>query len=83
MINNICSVILSILSISGGFFIVNKSYKYRFIGFTIWTIANIGWIIISVDSKLIGQLPMWIIYLFTSIYGMYNNRKPNDIGGNN
>ena len=76
--NEILCYILSIMSIIGGFFTANKSQEKRFVGFTLWTIVNVGWIFYSIHTHIYGQLIMWVAYLITSIYGMWNNRIINE-----
>lgn len=58
--------ILSGLAIIGA--ILNASGKR--IGFYVWLVANIGWVIQCTLTSQYGQLPMWIFYSCICVFGL-------------
>lgn len=63
--------IISCISIIGGLF--NAFGKT--VGFVIWIIANISWIIFDIYTMQYAQIPMWAVYTITSAIGIYIWRK--------
>jgi hypothetical protein len=61
----------TILSISGAFFVGRKLR----LGFHLWLISNGIWIAWSVYYSIWEQLPMWVAFMLTTIYGEWNWRK--------
>ena len=73
----ILSIIALILSLIGNV-LVNLKYK---MGFIVWSVANIFWIIVNIISNLnIPQILMFITYLGLNIHGFILwNRKEKDL----
>ena len=68
------SIFAMILSLLGNLFITIKNI----IGFPIWIISNILWIIVNLQNNPnYSQIIMFIVYAITIIYGWYiwNKKK--------
>lgn len=68
------SIVAMILSLLGNLFITIKNI----IGFPIWIISNILWIIVNLQNNTnYSQIIMFIAYAITNIYGWYiwNKKK--------
>jgi nicotinamide riboside transporter PnuC len=60
--------VLSFLSIVGAI----MNIKVMPSCFIVWTLTNIGWIILNVKTKLWGQIPLWIVFTALNIYGYFS-----------
>jgi len=38
-------------------------------GFVAWIIANVGWIVFSIQNQIYEQIPIWIVFIVISSYG--------------
>lgn len=65
--------LLSVMSVTGGFLVASKPRRTRLFGFLTWVVANAGWIMYCGINGIEEQIPMWGIYLTTSVIGVYNN----------
>jgi nicotinamide riboside transporter PnuC len=57
--------VIAAISIIGAILNIKKN-KW---GFILWIIGNIGWIVIDIIYGLYEQIPIWILFTFTSVYG--------------
>ena len=64
--------LLTGLSLLGCWFNIQKSV----VGWVIWTIANIGWIITFVAKGMLAESTLFTVYLALSIYGIFKWRQP-------
>ena len=71
--SNYISWILMICSLIGGFFVSTSTSKYRFMGFIIWTIVDIGLIAYFVYLKQYAFVVMYSVYIVQAILGLKNN----------
>ena len=66
-----------ILSLVGAFLNARK----QIIGFYIWTLSNIFWILLNIhlyfegNPEVISQIIMFLIYSLLNFYGIYQWRK--------
>jgi nicotinamide riboside transporter PnuC len=59
--------ILTGLSILGTVFNLQKHVA----GWVIWTIANLGWIIIFFQKRMMAEAFLFSVYLVLSVYGIF------------
>jgi len=65
----------AVLSITGAILNARKN-KW---GFMVWMVSNVGWIYTNVYYGLWAQIPVWIAFSVTSIYGwILWSREEND-----
>jgi hypothetical protein len=65
-----CGYVLSAMGIAGNLLI---TFKEPIPAFMIWTVANLGWIVLIIRTKeLKEQLPMWVAYTLISVAGLVN-----------
>ena len=66
-----------ILSLVGAFFNARK----KIVGFYIWTLSNIFWILLNVhlyiqgNPEVVSQIIMFLIYSILNFYGIYQWKK--------
>jgi hypothetical protein len=76
MILDIIQFIATFLSITGSVLITN--HQVRFLGFLIWTVSNLAWIISSIMLGNIYMLTLFVVYFITNMYAVKDewcNRK--------
>jgi len=56
-----------VCSILGYYFLIKKSHWV----FPIWTVSNIGWVVLAVYNKDLPQLALFSIYIVINFYGWY------------
>lgn len=64
---------LTLISVLGTLLIIRR----RVSGFYLWTISNLGWIVIDWQAGINAQAVLFVIYLATSIYGAWEWHKNN------
>lgn len=65
----------SIFSISGA--ILNARHNKW--GFILWIVSNIGWITTNIVYELWAQIPVWVAFTVTSVYGFIHwSREENE-----
>jgi hypothetical protein len=42
----------------------------RRVGFHVWAVANAGWCIVCAAQGRWAQVPMWVVYLLISLWGL-------------
>jgi len=60
-------LIATIFSIIGNIFVIYK----KWIGFVIWIISNLLWIIFGILNKHYWMIVLFIFYTIISIWGIY------------
>lgn len=70
----ILPIIITILSICGGFLITFKNAKYRFIGFILWVCSNILWISFGLIKKDYSMMVLLSVYLIQATIGIINTK---------
>ena len=65
--------VLAAISITGAIFnmLMNRW------GFVIWFVGNTGWIVFNIYTETYEQIPIWIVYNFTCIYGFIHWTRKN------
>lgn len=63
---NPISAIATMLSISGAVAIAFQSFA----GYLLWIIANSLWIVDNLHRRYYEQIPIWIVFIGTSILGL-------------
>lgn len=65
----------SALSITGA---VLNARKNKW-GFAVWCVSNTGWIFTNIFYELWAQIPVWVVFTVTSIYGFIHwSREENE-----
>lgn len=64
--------LLTGLSLLGCWFNIQKSA----VGWVIWSVANVGWIITFLAKGMIAESTLFSVYLALSIYGIFKWRQP-------
>ncbi len=59
----------------GAIFVSGRDERARFIGFALWIVSNLCWIVWSLDAKAWGLLAMQVPFCATSALGCWNNRE--------
>ena len=72
---DIIKIIAVFLSMLGAYLVAFNDKKKRLIGFSIWIISNIIWIIDSLSTANYIQTYLWIFYLGVCIFGIFNLKK--------
>jgi len=63
----------AILGVLGAFFVAMPYRQARFYAFNMWTVSNVALIVVFVQSHQWPLFAMQMIFLGTSIMGVYNN----------
>ena len=58
--------VLSAITVCGS---ILNSTQYK-LGFVVWLIANVGWVMFNVKTKTYSQIPIWVALSVTCILGL-------------
>jgi hypothetical protein len=62
-----------ILSLFGAYFVASATEQFRLFGYITWIFSNLIWFVYFIRSKQYNPMMLFLIYLVTSIFGVYNN----------
>lgn len=70
------SITGSLLSASAGRFREKDMRLAMLMTFTMWTIANLLWLFVSLFRNDFPQVILWSVFLSTSVWGLIRWKKP-------
>mgnify|MGYP001578539595 CR=1 FL=1 len=65
---------MMVLSVAGTFIIAQARTEWHVYGFWLWSVANVGWIVINIRAEIPAQVALFAIYLGLSFYGIWERR---------
>jgi hypothetical protein len=67
------STYATILSLLGAYFVASATEQFRLFGYITWIFSNLIWFVYFIRTKQYNPMMLFLIYLVTSIIGVYNN----------
>lgn len=67
------TVLATVLSVSGALLVASSDQVVRLAGFVIWITSNLIWVYYFKRTLQYNPMTLFIIYLFISLFGVYNN----------
>jgi hypothetical protein len=67
------STYATIISLFGAYFVASASQQYRLFGYLSWIVSNAIWFVYFIRTKQYNPMMLFLIYLITSIIGVFNN----------
>ena len=64
---------LTLLSIAGTILVTKQDRR----GFYLWSVANLGWLVVDVKAELYSQAFLFSVYLMLSIWGLITWKTKN------
>jgi len=67
------TILATVLSVLGALLVASSDQVVRLAGFVIWIISNLIWVYYFKRTSQYNPMTLFIIYLFISLFGVYNN----------